>query len=272
MNTQSYCVDYDCMFSGVSVKCRRFPVFRSVAMRIHAIHTLYEERLARSTRPFLARGCKVERCRQCMLRTHLCICVHRPLAKSNAAFLLVMFDDEILKPSNTGRLIADVFEDTFAYIWSRTEPNTDMLALLKDPQWQPYVVFPAEYAPEREVKTITSDTGKRPLFIMLDGSWSEAKKMFRKSPYLDHFPLLSINPDKPSRYKMREASKENQLGTAEVAARIIDLFGEHHNAEMLDLWFDVFRENYIAGKMNRQLPLQSSLSLLEKFMSNDEVS
>ncbi|OBU20329.1 tRNA-uridine aminocarboxypropyltransferase [Photobacterium aquimaris] len=241
-------------------------------MRIHAVHTLYEERLARSTRPFLARGCKVQRCRQCMLRTHLCICEHRPLAKSNAAFLLVMFDDEILKPSNTGRLIADVFEDTFAYIWSRTEPNVEMLALLDDPQWQPYVVFPAEYAPEREAKTIELETGKRPLFIMLDGSWAEAKKMFRKSPYLDRFPLLSINPDKPSRYKMREASKENQLGTAEVAARIIDVFGEHHNAELLDLWFDVFRENYIAGKMNRLVPEESSLAVLEKFMSIDETS
>ncbi len=63
-----------------------------------------------------------------MLRTHLCICKHRPLATSNAAFLLVMFDDEILKPSNTYRLIADIFEDTFAYIWSRTEPNSEMLA------------------------------------------------------------------------------------------------------------------------------------------------
>ncbi len=120
--------------------------------------------------------------------------------------------------------------------------------------------------------TIALEAGKRPLFIMLDGSWAEAKKMFRKSPYLDRFPLLSINPDKPSRYKMREASKENQLGTAEVAARIIDLFGEHYNAELLDLWFDVFRENYIAGKMNRLLPELSSLSILEKFMSIDETT
>ncbi|PSV44563.1 tRNA-uridine aminocarboxypropyltransferase [Photobacterium sp. GB-36] len=236
-------------------------------MRIHAVHTLYDERLARSTRPFLARGCKVERCRQCMLRTHLCICEYRPLATSNAAFLLIMFDDEILKPSNTGRLIADVFEDTFAYIWSRTEPNTEMLALLNDPQWQPYVVFPAEYAePERVAENVELPDGKRPLFIMLDGSWAEAKKMFRKSPYLNNFPVLSINPDKPSRYKMREASKDNQLGTAEVAAKIVDLFCEHENAEMLDLWFDVFRENYITGKMNRLLPDDSALKTLQSFM------
>ncbi|ELR63495.1 Putative cytoplasmic protein [Photobacterium marinum] len=237
-------------------------------MRIHAVHNLYEERLARSTRPFRARGCKVERCSYCMLREHLCICSEKPVIKSDAAFLLVMYDDEILKPSNTGRLIADLFEDTFAYIWSRTEPNQEMLDLLNDPQWQPYVVFPAEYAePERVAEKVEINTGKRPLFIMLDGSWAEAKKMFRKSPYLNQFPVLSINPEKPSRYKVREASKENQLGTAEVAARIIDLYGEQRNADVLDLWFDVFRENYIAGKMNRMLPEESAVKQLKAYLT-----
>lgn len=237
-------------------------------MRIHAVHDLYEERLARSTRPFRARGCKVERCSYCMLREHLCICSDKPVISSNAAFLLVMYDDEVLKPSNTGRLIADLFEDTFAYIWSRTEPNSAMLELLEDPQWQPYVVFPAEYAqPERVAEKVDIETGKRPLFIMLDGSWAEAKKMFRKSPYLNKFPVLSINPDKPSRYKVREASKENQLGTAEVAARIIDLYGEQHNADVLDLWFDVFRENYLTGKMNRVLPDDSALKQLKQYVA-----
>ncbi|MBC7002689.1 DTW domain-containing protein [Photobacterium sp. BZF1] len=238
-------------------------------MRIHAVHKLYDERLARSTRPFLARGGKVERCLFCMLRKHLCICSSKPEITSNAAFLLVMYDDEILKPSNTGRLIADLFEDTYAYIWSRTEPNPDMLALLEDPQWQPYVVFPAEYAaPERVAEQVAMEAGKRPLFIMLDGSWAEAKKMFRKSPYLNRFPVLSINPEKPSRYKVREASKENQLGTAEVAARIIDLFGEQKNADVLDLWFDVFRENYMTGKMNRVLPEDNAIIQLHEYMAS----
>ncbi|GAL03800.1 hypothetical protein JCM19237_6694 [Photobacterium aphoticum] len=130
-------------------------------------------------------------------------------------------------------------------------------------------MFPAEYAePERVVPSVTVESGKRPLFIMLDGSWAEAKKMFRKSPYLNQFPVLSINPDKPSRYKVREASKENQLGTAEVAARIIDLYGEQKNADVLDLWFDVFRENYITGKMNRTLPDHNSIEQLQSYMAN----
>jgi hypothetical protein len=61
-------------------------------------------------------------------------------------------DIEPLKPSNTGWLIADVVADTFAFGWARTEVDPALLALLADPQWQPYVVFPGEFvAPERVV-------------------------------------------------------------------------------------------------------------------------
>ena len=240
-------------------------------MRIHAIHRLYDARVARSTRPFRARGFRVERCRYCMLRTHLCICSAKPELTSQAAFLLLMYDDEVLKPSNTGRLIADLFPDTFAYIWSRTSVEPDVTQLLADPQWQPFVIFPAEYAePNRATSTITMTDGKRPLFILLDGSWSEAKKMFRKSPYLNGFPVLSIDPDAPSRYKVREASKDNQLGTAEVAAKVIDLFGEHHNAATLDLWFDLFRDNYIAGKLNRESGSENLIHALKLHQENGE--
>ena len=73
----------------------------------HAVQRLYQERMQRVTRPYLARGANVERCKLCMINAHLCICAHRPSIQSEAAFMLVMYDDEVLKPSNTGRLIAD---------------------------------------------------------------------------------------------------------------------------------------------------------------------
>jgi DTW domain-containing protein YfiP len=108
-----------------------------------------------------------------------------------------MYDTEVLKPSNTGKLIADVIPDTFAFLWSRTTKNDELLALLNDEKWQPFVVFPQEYADsQRQVFTqkVVCTQGKRPLFVMLDGSWREAKKMFRKSPYLDKYPMVSFDP------------------------------------------------------------------------------
>jgi hypothetical protein len=82
------------------------------------------------------------------------------------------------------------------------------LALLADPQWQPYVVFPGEFVqpPQRVVHTLpvprprfVPGQERRPLFILLDATWPEARKMFRKSPYLDRFPVLSLHPDQVSR-------------------------------------------------------------------------
>ena len=234
-------------------------------MRIHALHKLYEQRLSQSTRPFLARGGRIERCVNCMLLPYLCICALKKTVQTNSAFLLLMYDDEILKPSNTGRLIADLIPNTFAYIWSRTEPNPAMLALLQDPQWQPIVIFPAEYSqPARVISGSSKLSGKKPLFILLDGSWAQAKKMFRKSPYLDNLPVLSFSPENISRYLVRKAVKDNQLATAEVAALALEYIEEHDNSARLALLFEVFKENYMLGKERKQPPEDASFYKLKR--------
>lgn len=61
---------------------------------------------------------------------------------SKSHFCLLMFDTEPMKPSNTGRLIADILPDTVAFQWSRTEPSQDLLDLVQNPDYQPMVVFP----------------------------------------------------------------------------------------------------------------------------------
>ena len=74
-----------------------------------------------------------------------------------------MADIEPLKPSNTGWLVADVVTDTFAFGWARTQTDPALIALLADPQWQPYVVFPGEYvAPERVVHAVRPERAENP--------------------------------------------------------------------------------------------------------------
>ena len=219
-------------------------------MRIHKVHQLHTERLARSTKPFNARGANVDRCKFCQVRKDYCICEYQPESTSKAAFLLIMFDTEVLKPSNTGKLIADVIPETHAYLWSRTEPNSEMLALLQDESYQPFVIFPEEQIENKTLVTndINLEEGKTPLFILLDGSWREAGRMYRKSTYLHQLPVLSFNREHLSSYIMRKASKDHQLATAEVASLVLDLFGEKDNARHLECWFELFREHYLYSK------------------------
>ncbi|TCS42403.1 tRNA-uridine aminocarboxypropyltransferase [Reinekea marinisedimentorum] len=220
-------------------------------MTKHAVHRLFEERLSRATRPFQARGKLVVRCPRCRIHQSYCICNLVPELHSAAGFLLLFYDDEVLKPSNSGKLIADLIPDTYAFIWQRTEVNPQVLTLLQQEQWYPVLVFPAEYAlAEREVfeDELKVPEHKRPLFILFDGTWREAKKMFRKSPYLDQFPVLSITPEALSKFQIRKSSRGHQLATAEVAASVLSVFGEHGNGAVMNAWFDLFNYRYQQGK------------------------
>lgn len=224
---------------------------------MHAVQQLHQYRKSLSTTTYKSRGQRVVRCELCRLAKQFCICDLSPSVQSQAGFLLLMYDTEVLKPSNTGKLIADLIPDSFAFLWSRTEVNPEIIALINDPTWQPMIVFPKAYAGEnREIfdNKIPLKAGKRPLFIMLDGSWREAKKMFRRSPYLQDLPIVSFTPNKPeneaqlsSRYQIRLAANNTELATAEVAAQVLSLAGEQTNADLLDLWFDVFSFQYQRG-------------------------
>ncbi len=180
--------------------------------------------------------------------------------RTRAAVCLLMADIEPLKPTNTGWLIADLVDDTFAFGWSRTEADPALLALLSDPAWDGYVVFPGQYAaPGRVVHTVQPrapslvDASKRPLFILLDGTWSEARKMFRKSPYLDHLPVLSLAPTWASRYKLRRSRCGEHFCTSEVAAQCLNLSGDHVAGQNLAAYLDVFTHHYLQAK--NQLPI-----------------
>ena len=218
----------------------------------HAVARLRAARLARSAKPFLARGGpRGERCAGCRLVPSHCLCALRPAVPVRAGFCLLMADIEPLKPSNTGWLIADVVQATSAFGWARTAVDPALLQLLADPQWTPYLVFPGEPAPGRDVLTqVPVVPGKRPLFVLLDGTWTEAHKMFRKSPYLDHLPLLSLQPDAVSQYRLRHASSDAHLCTAEVAAMCLALAGEPHAGETLDAYLGVFTGRYMGARQS----------------------
>ncbi|MFJ4346863.1 tRNA-uridine aminocarboxypropyltransferase [Pseudomonas sp. NPDC089401] len=220
----------------------------------HAVARLRAERLARSIKPFIARGSRAERCADCRVIATHCLCAWKPKVQADAGVCLIMHDTEPLKPTNTGWLIADLIEDTSAFGWLRTSVDEGLLALLDDPQWQPYIVFPGEFvAEQRVVSEVVREPGKRPLFILLDATWTEARKMFRKSPYLDRFPVLSLQAEQMSRYRLRRSKRDDHFCTAEVAAMCLDLAGDSQASQALDAYLDVFSLHYLSGK--RRLPI-----------------
>ena len=211
------------------------------------------------------------------------MCALRVVVPTRAAVCLVMAEFEALKPSNTGWLVADVVPDTLAFSWSRLQLDPALPALLADPQWQPVVVFPGEFAAaERVVSTwgLRGQAGDgglaaaplpaagRPLFVLLDGTWSEACKMFRKTPCLSSLPVLSLQPGQASRYRLRRSLHAHHVCTAEVAALCLAMAGDLHAAHTLEAYLDVYAHRYLRARQSVAAdPLDAShqrLSLLRQ--------
>lgn len=224
----------------------------------NAVITLRTRLIAESSKPYQSRGATVVRCDRCQIAESHCCCSYKQPQQLQAAVCLIMHRKEPMKPTNTGRIIAEILPQTAAFAWDRTEPDPEMLAFLADPQWQPYLVFPEAYVEDQPVVEAPQPCpeGKRPLFVLLDATWAQARKIYFKSPYLQQMPVLSINPERLSNYKLREAAHDHQLATAEVAAMVLELAGESHAAEVLDAYFQLFSQCYYAGK--RQLPVPTS--------------
>ncbi len=234
------------------------------ASREHVVHRLRNQMREQSTRPFKARGSQMKRCEHCLLALHACLCGWQPVLSTRVGICLIMHPLEPLKPTNTGRLIADCLAATHAFVWSRTETDPQLEQLLAETQWQPYIVFPAEYAqPGQQVtqslpaENSLSGEGKRPLLIILDATWTQARKMFRKSPCLAGLPILSLRTEQLSRYRLRRSCREEHLCTVEVAAAGLALAGDEADAQLLGDYFDLFTEGYLASRGNRAVLLDT---------------
>ncbi len=236
-------------------------------------HHLRAQRLAESTTEFLARGKSVIRCEICQMGNFACLCAWRPELQSSCEFILVMHRIEVFKPTNTGRLIADVLpEQTHVFCWDRTAPAKELLTLLQDKKRQCFIVFPANTDANTDAnadanadagvecvgkveRTIFSEiprSEKISTFILLDGTWKQSSRMFHLSRWLDGVACISLSDvflrDYVKSYAMRKSHQDNYLSTAEAAALCLQLAGEQKNSEVLLNYFQLFNEHYLATR------------------------
>ncbi|MEQ4537536.1 tRNA-uridine aminocarboxypropyltransferase [Billgrantia desiderata] len=210
-------------------------------------------------REFKARGSFTERCPGCNLPVLNCLCPYRVSAGSEARVWLLTHPLEHLKPTNTGRLIGDVLPDTEVFTWYRTAPNERLLTLLDDPRFAPFVIFPDDQ-PDYADRVVDMGAvgevkagGKTPVFILLDGTWRQARRIFRKSPYLDRLPVLPLATTRLTRYRLRKPASQAHLCTAEVAAELLRQSGDERAAQVLDDYFDAFNVSYDASRRYEKL-------------------
>ena len=98
-----------------------------------------------------------------------------PELKAEAGFCLLMYDSEPMKPSNTGRLnrrcVAGYHLGVSLVAHRAASRVADPAG--RSPPGSPMWSFPlARKEPARLTGEVTLALGKKPLFILLDGTWA----------------------------------------------------------------------------------------------------
>ncbi|AIW15369.1 tRNA-uridine aminocarboxypropyltransferase [Vibrio tubiashii] len=198
------------------------------------------------------------RCPQCKLQ-HQCVCHYLPSIKTRFHLALVTHENEINRETNTGQWLEKSLSATSVHIWQRTQPCDKLMALIQSEDYQAYLLFPDDGSiPVSQAIDETAVSEKRPLFIILDGTWQEAKKMLRKSPWLRLLPLVHINPTQASSYQLRRNQEQGHLCTLEVGCEVLKQAEQVQQAEQLLQFFDRYMLAFKADKSGHVLRTKTS--------------
>lgn len=165
----------------------------------------------------------------------------------HSLFYLLTHSQELLKPTNTGQLVKQFLEDTIIEPWSRVEPPEQLIEMLKSGQYTVRLVFPESFAIYQQVDEALNNQiaeTKPRLYIVIDGTWQQARKIYRQSPYLHTIPLCQIESPQSSQYTLRRNQRDSGLCTAEVVAEIMRLEGDVNTAESLSESVRTFCESF----------------------------
>jgi DTW domain-containing protein YfiP len=107
------------------------------------------------------------------------------------------------------------------------------LGALADPAADFHVLFPIHGAPVVSPALLERPGGRALGLVVLDATWSQARKMAQRIPELRGLPRVQLPEDAASRFAVREAPGRGRIGTAEAVAFALGLLGEWEAAEAL---------------------------------------
>ena len=184
-------------------------------------------------------------CPRCGFR-HNCICDAEPRLSCDARFILLTHPNELGKDTNTGELMRRTLPGCRRYTWDRVNPPAGLLAMLANPAYQPWLLFPGDE--QHPAVPYRSADNKPPLFVLLDATWQEARKMVRRSPWLASLPRLGLIPPAASAYRLRRNQQTGNLCTCEAGIAVLQLLGETDQADQLHQYFQRFIATFHADK------------------------
>jgi DTW domain-containing protein YfiP len=150
-------------------------------------------------------------CFRCMRPERVCFCAHVPSIASETRVLIVQHPREELMPIGTARMASLCLPSSTLVVGTSVEDDPRVRAALDDPARQAILLWPGPGARDLE----TSPPDGPVTLVVVDGTWSLAKKLVRLNPRIAALPRYALAPTTPSEYRIRPEPSETCVSTIE---------------------------------------------------------
>ena len=178
---------------------------------------------------------------------------------------LLTHQKELKRPTNTAILVVKTLGSGLAeqILWRRKDPDQGLL----DSIARGRAVLLYKDSEEKGIEDLSEIDD----FIILDGTWQEARKIYNKSPYLHLMKTFSFSSQNKSKYNIRRNQKEGGLCTAECVIELLKMKGESQMAEKLNTAFLEFLKAMITRVVVLSSPCAPEVYTAEKVSENKEI-
>jgi len=156
-------------------------------------------------------------CTRCRRPESVCYCSHITPLESTTKVVLLQHPRERDVPIGTARMASLCLCNAELHVGLHWSGSRVLARALSDPARPAVLLYPGAGARDAVASPPTTPV----TLIVVDGTWSNTKKVLRENPELAALGRYALSPTSPSEYRIRSEPKTGYVSTIEAIAQVL---------------------------------------------------
>ncbi len=170
-------------------------------------------------------------CHKCLQPEFSCFCAWLTPFDPGIKFIILTHPIEVKRRIATGRMSHLILKNSHLIRGHDYSRSAELNGLLTDPTLHCVMLYPGRLSRNLSSMTVQQrhdlvPEGRRLAVIVIDGTWSTARKMVHLSRNIKSLPRICFTPPGPSRFRVRRQPRPECYSTIEAIHHTLELFSE----------------------------------------------
>ena len=162
-------------------------------------------------------------CYTCRKPSVACLCREAQVVPCPFRVIVLQHPREFRRPVGTARILRICLPRAEILVGPNFHRHALYRELLSGDTLAPIVLFPSPEAHSADDFDAGAYSGDlEPTLILLDGTWTEAKSLWRDHPEMWGWPRVRIDGAPPSRFRIKRQPRPGYLSTVEATAELLE--------------------------------------------------